>query len=159
MPSIWPRRLAIAEVIRLVALDGHTTVSLCIGSSRCGLGRGERLLHRDPPGEPERKLRAVDAVIAAVDQGHRDVDHVEAERALDHRILDALFDRRDPLLGDRPAVDFFFEAEAFAASERLHLDDHVAELAVAARLLLVAAFLGHRFADRFAVADGRRVRS
>src|SRR5213076_2984218 len=36
MPSIWPRRPATAEVIRLVALDGQTTVSLCIGSSKCG---------------------------------------------------------------------------------------------------------------------------
>ncbi len=36
MPSICPRRPATADVIRLVALDGQTTVSLCIGSSRCG---------------------------------------------------------------------------------------------------------------------------
>ena len=38
------------------------------------------------------------------------------------------------------------------------LDDDVAELAVAARLLLVAALLGDRAADRFAIADRRRVR-
>ena len=123
-----------------------------------GLGRGECFLHRDPPGEAEGELRTVDAVIAAVDQADRDIDHVEAERAFGHRISDALFDRRNPLLGDRPAVDFLFEQEAFAASQRPHLDDHVAELAVAARLLLVAPLLGDRFADRFAVADGRRVR-
>jgi hypothetical protein len=40
---------------------------------------------------------------------------------------------------DRAAGDPLLEAEAFAARQRLHLDHHVAELAVAARLLLVAA--------------------
>ena len=54
-------------------------------------------------------------------------------------------------------MDLLLEQEAGAARQRLHFDDHVAELAVTARLLLVAALLGHRFADRFAVADARRV--
>ena len=36
MPSICPRRPATAEVMRLVAFDGQTTLILCIGSSRCG---------------------------------------------------------------------------------------------------------------------------
>ena len=144
-------------MIRLVALDGQTTVSLCIGSSRCGLRGGERFLHRDPPGEPERELGAVDAVIAAVDQGHRAIDHLEAERALAHRFAHAFLDRRDPLLGHGAAVDLLLEHEARAARQGLHFDDHVAELAVAARLLLVAALLGDRLADRFAVADRRRV--
>ena len=121
------------------------------------VGRGERLLHRDPPGEAEGELGAVDAVIAAVDQGHRAIDHLEAERALDHRLANAVLDRGDPLLGHRAAVDLLLEHEAGAARQRLHLDDHVAELAVAARLLLVPALLGHRLADGFAIADGRRV--
>ena len=38
---------------------------------------------------------------------------------------------------------------------RLDLQDHVAELAVPARLLLVAAALGDRLADGFAIADAR----
>ena len=121
------------------------------------LGGGKRILHRDPPGKPESELRAVDAVVAAVDQRDRAIDHFEAERALAHRLADAVLDRRDPLLGDRSAVDLFLEVEAGAAGQRFHFDDHVAELAVAARLLLVTALLGHRFADRFAVADCRRV--
>ena len=104
MPSIWPRRPAIAEVIRLVALDGQTTVSLCIGSSRCGWAPLQRFLHRHPAGQAEREFGAVDAVIAAVDQGHRAIDHREAERALGHRFADAFLDRRDPLLGNRAAV-------------------------------------------------------
>ena len=54
-------------------------------------------------------------------------------------------------------MDLLFELEARSARQRLQLDDHVAELAVAARLLLVAALLRDRLADRFAVADGRRV--
>jgi hypothetical protein len=44
-------------------------------------------------------------------------------------------------------VNLLFEDEALAAAERPDLDDHVAELAVAARLLLVAAMLAHRLAD------------
>ena len=157
MPSIWPRRPATAEVIRLVALDGQTTLNLVHRLEQMRLGRGQRFLHRDPPGEAERELRAVDAVIAAVDQRDRAVDHLEAERAFVHRFAHAFLDRRNPLLGNRAAVDPLLELEALAARQRLHFDDHVAELAVAARLLLVAALLGDRLADQFAIADRRRV--
>jgi hypothetical protein len=52
-------------------------------------------------------------------------------------------------------VDLLFELEARSARQRLDLDDDVSELAVPARLFLVAAFLGNRPADRFAIADGR----
>src|SRR5262249_19126716 len=110
------------------------------------MGRHQRLLHREPPGEPEREFGAVDAVIAAVDQGHGAVDDLESERALLHRFADAVLDRRGPLPGNGAAVDFLLEDEALAAAERTDLDDHVAELAMAAGLLLVAAVLAHRLA-------------
>src|SRR3954470_21679388 len=93
---------------------------------------GQRLVHRDPAGEPESELGAVDAVIAAVDQAYRTVDHLEAERPLDHRLTDAVLDRRDPLLGHRTPVDPLLEDEARTAREGLHFDHHVAELAVTA---------------------------
>ena len=153
MPSICPRRPATAEVIRLVALDGQTTVSLCIGSSRCGRRGGERFLHRDPAGQAEGELGAVDAVVAAVDQGHGDVDDLEAQRPFVHRLADAFLDRRDPLLRHGAAVDLLLELEAFAAADRTDFDDDVAELAVPARLLLVAAVLADRLADR--IRDSR----
>ena len=101
MPSICPRRPATAEVTRLVALDGQTTVSLCTGSSRCGAAAASASCIAIRPASAEGELGAVDAVVAAVDQGHRDIDHREAERPLGHRFADALLDRRDPLLGDR----------------------------------------------------------
>ena len=56
MPSIWPRRPATAEVIRLVALDGQTTRQLVHRLEQVRLRGGERLLHRDAPGKPEREL-------------------------------------------------------------------------------------------------------
>ena len=81
-------------------------------------------------------------MVAAVDQRDGDVHDREAtKRPFLQRILHALLDRRDVLLGNGPAVDLLVELEAFAASQRPHLDDDVAELAVAARLLFVAAML------------------
>jgi hypothetical protein len=53
-----------------------------------------------------------------------------------------MLDRRDPLAGHGAAGDLVVELETLAARQRLDLDDDVAELAVAARLLLVAARLG-----------------
>ncbi len=114
-------------------------------------------MHRQAPGEAEGELGAVDAVIAAVDEGHGDVDHLEAERTLDQRLANAVLDRRNPLLRHGAAVDLLLELEAFAPAEGTDFDDDVAELAVPARLLLVAAVLADRLADGFAVADLRRV--
>src|SRR6185295_10818234 len=110
-------------------------------------GSGQRFLHGDPPGKPEGELGAVDAVIAAVDQAYRDVDDMEAERSFDHRFLDAFLDGRNPLLWHRSAVDLLLETEAFAARQGTNLDDHIAKLAMAARLLLVAAVLADGLAD------------
>ena len=141
MPSICPRRPAVAEVARLVALDGQVRATRCTGSSRCGRGLRQRVVHRDPPGGAEREFARIDAVEAAVGQRHRDIDHREAERSLDHRIAHALLDRGDILLRNGAARDLLGEAEAFAARQRRKLDHHVAELAVPARLLLVAAAL------------------
>jgi len=119
--------------------------------------RCKGLLHRNSAGQAERKLGAVDAMIAAIDQSHCAIDDLEAERSLHHRLADAVLDGRYPLLGYRSAVDLLFEYEAVAPVQRTDLDDDVAELAMAARLLLVAAVLPDRFADRFAIADRRRV--
>src|SRR5690606_36431237 len=47
---------------------------------------------------------------------------------------------------------------ARAARQRLDVEYHVAELAVAAGLFLVAAALGRALADRLAIADARLVR-
>src|SRR6187455_1675035 len=101
------------------------------------LSDGERLRHADPAGGAERDLGAVDAVIGAVDQGHRDIDDREAQRTLHRCIPYACLDRGDPLLGHDSARDLLLELEALAARQGPHLDHGVAELAMAARLLLV----------------------
>ena len=59
----------------------------------------------------------------------------------------ALLHGRKILPGDGAAVDVLLEAETFATGQRGEFDDDVAELAVAARLFLVAAALGHLAAD------------
>src|SRR5262245_11003675 len=96
-------------------------------------------------------------MVASVEQGHGHIDHWEPHRPLLHRVLDALLNRRDPLLRDCPAMDLLLELEAFAATQRPDLDDHVAILAMAARLLLVATPLLCRFTDRFTIADRGRM--
>jgi hypothetical protein len=57
------------------------------------------------------------------------------------------------LRGTAPPTTFSGELEAGAARHRLDLEHDVAELAVAAGLLLVAAALGDGLADGLQVAD------
>src|SRR5438093_1331925 len=52
----------------------------------------------------------------------------------------------------------FVECKTFRAPARLDVDDDVAELAVAARLLLVAAADRRRLADRLAIRNRRFLR-
>ena len=104
--------------------------------------------HGDARRRLERHFGGVDVVIGAVRQIDGEVDDREAERSLHHPVADALLDRRNILLGHDAAGDRVGEGEACAARQRLDLDDDVAELAVAARLLLVAAADLHRLADR-----------
>ena len=66
-------------------------------------------------------------------------------------------DRRDELARDRAAEDVVDELEVAAARQRLELDLAVAELAVAAGLLLVAAVRLGRRRDRLAVGDARQL--
>ena len=73
------------------------------------------------------------------------------------RVLDALLHRRDVLPRDRAAEDVVLELEVAAAGQRLHADLAVAELAVAARLLLVAAVRLGRGRDGLPVRDPRRL--
>ena len=70
----------------------------------------------------------------------------------------ALLDRRDELAGDRAALDLVDELEAGAARQRLDAQEHLAELAGAAALLLVPMVALGRRGDRLAVGDPRRPR-
>ena len=87
-----------------------------------------------------------------------EVDHrVAGEVAAHARVLDALLDRRNELPRNRAAEDVVDELEIGAARQRLDLDLAVAELAVAAGLLLVAAVRLGRRLDRLAIRNARRL--
>src|SRR6478752_5992050 len=58
----------------------------------------------------------------------------------------------------RAADDLFVKLEAAAAWQRLDLQHDIAELAVAAGLLLVPPALGDRLADGLLISDRRRLR-
>src|SRR5690606_13676205 len=76
----------------------------------------ERGPERQPAGDLEGHLGAVDRVLLAVGDGDLHVDHREAEHAaLLHRLLDALLDGGDERAADRPADDRALELEAAAA--------------------------------------------
>ena len=70
---------------------------------------------------------------------------------------DAFFDGRDEVPGDGSAEDFVVELELSAARQRLHANPAIAELAVAAGLLLVAALHVGLAADGFAIRNLGRV--
>ena len=79
-------------------------------------------------------------MVRAVDEPHADALHRRAgELAVRHRLLDALVDGGPEALRDDAADDLVDELVADAALDRLDHDVAVAELAAAARLLLVAA--------------------
>ena len=96
-------------------------------------------------------------MIGAVEQRHGDVDDGEAQRPVLQIVFDADLHRRDELARDDAAGDLLGELEAGAARPRLDVEHHVAELAVPARLLLVAAAHLRAIADRLLVGNEARL--
>ncbi len=95
-------------------------------------------------------------MIGAVRQVHRDVDHREAERAGAQIVAHAGVDGLDILAWHHAAGDGLGELETGPARQRLDVQHHVAELAVAAGLLLVPAALCRALADGLAIGNGGR---
>ena len=83
---------------------------------------------------------------------------IARDRALDEHLVDAFLDRGDVLARNRAADDFVDELEAGAARQRLDPQVHLAELAGAAGLLLVAVVAFGFAAYGLAVRDFRRPR-
>ena len=122
------------EVARRVDLDVHDRLEQRRAGARHAVLEGERAGHL------ERHFARVDRVERAVEDAGAEVDHrVAGEEAAHPRVLDPLLDRRHELARDRAAEDVVDELEVAAARQRLELHLAVAELAVAAGLLLVAA--------------------
>src|SRR4051794_37167620 len=92
-------------------------------------------------------------MIRAVRQRDGEIDDREAERPLLDRVRHARFDRGDVLAWHHAARDLVLEGEALPARQGPDLDHRVAELTVAAGLLLVAAARGGSALDGLAVAD------
>ena len=95
-------------------------------------------------------------MIAAVVELGAQARHREArQNALDEVLAQALFDRRNEVARHRAADDCIDELEIRARLGGGELNPHVAELAVAAALLLVAALHLNRLADGLAVGNLR----
>ena len=93
-------------------------------------------------------------MVAAVEDGDLEVDDgVAGEIAARGGFDDSLFDGGNEVARDCAAEDFVGELEAGAARQRLHANFAVAELAVAAGLLFVAAVGLGLGADGFAIGN------
>ena len=119
-----------------------------------GLGGFHAFAEGQAAGHFEGHFVGVDVVVAAVVDDGPEIDDREAgEVAAGGGLDDAFFDGGDEVARDGAAEDFAGEFEAAAAGQGLDADLAVAELAVAAALLLVAPMAFGLGADAFAVGD------
>ena len=147
-------------VTRPVALDsasdGIAISTDSTGSSSTGLRLRQGLRQREPappPGRPHPRNRPCDrsrpsGVTARSTTGKPSGPRLSASRT--PVSTEGMYWR-----GTTPPVILSSEGEALAARQRLDLDHHVAELAVAAGLLLVPAARRRGQLDRLAIADLR----
>src|ERR1039458_8919187 len=140
MPAMRPRRLLRSPIRSPAYSTGAWISTFMMGSSSAGLASCLAVFHRFTRRQLEGQLRRIHIMVRAVVQYHAEIHHRESgqESALG-RLDDALFPRRDVVLGDRATEDLFDEFKLGAARQRLHFDPAIAELAVAAGLFLVAA--------------------
>ncbi len=151
-PAVQIAHQVAGVVARRVDLDVHHRLEQRRARARHAVLERERRRHL------ERQLVRVDRVERAVEDRGAEIDHrVAGQEAAEPRVLDALLDRRDELPRDRAAEDVVDELEVAAARQRLEPDLAVAELPVAAGLLLVAAVRLGRRGDRLAVGDARQL--
>src|SRR6476646_2020466 len=94
----------------------------------------------------------------SVVDGRAEVDHrIPGQETAKPSVLDSLFNCGNELTRNRAAEDVVDELELAAARERLELDLAVAELSVAAGLLLMASMRFGRRRDRFAIRNARKL--
>ncbi len=133
---------------------GSLDFDLHDGLEQAGLAVLHGLFEGEAAGGLEGQLVGVDVVIAAVVDGDLEVDDgVAGEVAAGGGLDDAFFDGGNEVAGDGAAEDFVGEFEAAAARQGLHADFAVAELAVTAGLLFVAAVRFGLAADGFEVGN------
>ena len=153
-----------------------------IGSSKLGRASRNTFANALPAGDAKRRFVGIDRVVLA--EMHFDADVLHRVAGHDARrdfLQKALFDRRHKVAGNRAAhhridpeeivllveVRVLEMRKAFlggeilglgALGERIHANVHFAELAGAARLLLVPVAAFGVGLDRFAIRDFRLVR-
>ena len=159
MPCTRPRREFRLPMMSPAHSSGTYTSTCMMGSSRTGLVCFHGLLERQRAGDLEGHFGGVDVVVGTVQQGDLEIHHrVAGQIAALGRLDDAFLDGRDVLPRDGAAEDLVLELEAAAARQGLHGDDAIAELAVAAGLLLVPPLDLRLGGDRFSVGDLGRLR-
>ena len=98
------------------------------------------LLEPKRSGDLKRHFGRVDGVVGTVHQGHLHIhDGIAGHDAFPHGLDDALFNGRPILLGNDAADDLVDELKPAAPGQGFDIEPAIAELAPAARLLLVAA--------------------
>jgi hypothetical protein len=97
-------------------------------------------------------------VLAVVDDHAHVLHRITGDRAAAQHLAYAFLDRGHELPGNRAAFHFVHELEAGAARQRFDAQEHFAELAGAAGLLLVAVMAIGVRGDGFAIGDARRMR-
>ena len=118
---------------------------------------------RSHPGRPSCRRRRTrlpccrPVVLAVVDDHAHVLQRIAGDRAAGEHLAHAFFHRGHELAGNGAALDLVDELEAAAARHRFDAQEHFAELAGAAGLLLVAVVAFGLGADGFAIGDARRV--
>ena len=133
-------------------LVGNGDFDLHDGLEQGGLGGLHGFLEGDAAGGLEAQFVGIHVVIAAIVEADLEIDDgISGEEAAGGGFEDSLFDGGDEVFGDGAAEDVVDELELRAAGQGRHVDFAVAELAVSAGLLLVAALDVGGAADGFAV--------
>ncbi|EEF93536.1 hypothetical protein CATMIT_01832, partial [Catenibacterium mitsuokai DSM 15897] len=96
--------------------------------------------------------------LAVVDDHAHVLDRVAGHGAVVQHLTHAFLHRRQELAGNGAALDLVDELEAAAARQRFDAQEHLAELAGAAGLLLVPVMAFGAAGDGLAVGDARRAR-
>ena len=118
---------------------GHEHVEVDDRLEHLRLGLRDRVEKRFLAGGDERDFLRIDRVVLAVVDDHAHVlQLIAGDGAVFEHLAHAFFDGGNELARNRAALDFVDELEAAAARQRLDAQEHFAELAGAAGLLLVA---------------------
>ena len=144
----------VADDIAHIAV-GNGDLQLTDGLQQHGVGLGQSGLVGQLGGRLKGHFRGVHGVIGTIVQGGLQVHYrVTGQHTVLHSLPQALLHGGEVVLGHSAAHDFLAELHLFLVAG-LEADPYIAELAVAAGLLLVAALDLHLLADLLTVGNTR----